>query len=421
MACKFRFNVIHLEKSWREPANEPMLIGGEVAAFLKTYREFCYTNSKEQDPEYLWGLFRKWENTGRWTNAETARQFCKNFLRSEFALVPLKSQSDYCLIEQKMTFDKNLVAIRGEKAWFDPGAAFRVVGDFIYRRGTTLTIVDDKTGWGTPDPKQLDILMTLVPRAIPALDASGIWHVEAAFNVLSGYRPETIRVPVKAIHETSDGTAPILADLKEVNSWPEKFKDGYPATPCTSCEHCTIPTCPIGKEVAMALASAPGAPSFTLPEKLNTPEEAQKAVVFVSFMGRLEKQIKELLKKYVDQNGRVVSGGMEATYDNSESMAVEDMGQLIDLLVAYKTPPALILDALSLSKSELEKIIKKANLEERRAMIMQLVQISTSRRFYVRKNKGPAQIEATPISNQAAAATRLQADFADVDSQATAA
>jgi len=393
MQCPFRFNAIYLEKTHREPATEPMHIGGEVAEFLKDYRQHCYETGAEQDTTYFWGLFDKWKNTKRWTNVDTACQCLKNFLKSEFCFTPVRGKESWCWIEQKLTFDNRLTPIRGDRAWFDPGAAFRAIGDFVYRSGNMLTIVDEKTGWARPDPQQLEILAALIPRSVPAMDMKGIFHIEAAFNVLSGFKPETIRIPVMPVHEASTGLKAISAAMEEVNTWPEKYKDtGYPAQTCKQCANCTIPTCPIRKDVMESLSVIPNAPVFQVPASLETSEEAQKAVTFVTFIGQLEKQLKDLLKVYVERTGRpVVSGGMEAGYSEVESFEIEDMAAFIDLLVAWKVSPKFITDALGMSKTDFLKLVKRGGLEPRLPVILdQYVKTKVSRRFGIGKAKTKA-------------------------------
>lgn len=391
LVCPFRFWSKYLaEERWAEPETEAMRVGGEVADLLKHYRQFCYGNGQEHNPDYLWGVFERRRNTKSLTDPEKIEQCLKNFLASEFSLVPVKTGSDWCLVEEMISFDDKLRLIgRGKEFWYskNPPVAFRLMGDLIYRKGNTITIVDEKTGWATPDPKQLEIAMGLIPRAIAPLDMGGVWHVEAAFNVLSGYKPETIRLPVKSIKETAEFLEPIRFALHDVNTWPEKYKDGYPAIPCGLCERCTVPTCPIRKDVVTSVAAIPKAPVFEIPTALETKEQAEKAVVFVTFLGQLEKQLKELLKVYVDKNGGVTAGGMAADYSEAESFEISDMGQFVNLVTAYGATPQQVLDALSMNKTSFEKLIKKAGLAPRLPMIKQLVTTKISKRFGIAKAK----------------------------------
>lgn len=386
--CPFRFYSKYLaEERWSEPETEPMRVGGEVADLLKHYRLFCLANGREQDPDYLWGLFEKRKNTRSLTNIDTTQQCLKNFLASEFSLIPVRTKENWCLIEEKLTFDSRLNRIPGDQAWFSKQAAFRMIGDFVYRTGNTITIVDEKTGWAAPDPKQLEILMGLIPRAIAPLEMGGVWHVEAAFNILSGYKPQTIRLPVKAITETAEYLEPIRFAMHDVNAWPERYKDGYPATPCSLCERCTVPGCPVRKDVVTSVAAIPRAPVFDIPAALETKEQAERAVVFVTFIGQLEKQLKDLLKAYVDKNGGVTAGGMAADYSETESFDIGDMGQFVNLVTAYGATPQQVLDALSMNKTSFEKLIKKAGLAPRLPMIKQLVTTRISKRFGISKAK----------------------------------
>ncbi|MEN6440911.1 MAG: hypothetical protein ABFD97_20265, partial [Syntrophobacter sp.] len=367
-----------------------MRIGGEVADMLKHYRLFCLSNGREQDPDYLWGMFEKRRNMKSLTDAEKIQQCLKNFLASEFSIVPLKSRENWCLIEEKLTFDSNLARIPGDQAWFSKQAAFRMIGDFVYRNGNTITIVDEKTGWASPDPKQLEIAMGLIPKAIPPLEMGGVWHVEAVFNVLSGYKPETIRLPVKSINEVSEFLEPIRFAMHDVNTWPEKYKDGYPAVACSLCERCSVPTCPIRKDVTTSIAAIPKAPVFEIPAALESREQAEKAVVFCTFISQLEKQLKDLLKTYVDANGRIVAGGMAADYSEAESFEISDMSQFVNLVTAYGATPQQVLDALSMNKTAFERLIKKAGLTPRLPMIKQLITTKISKRFGISKDKDKA-------------------------------
>ena len=350
------------------------------------------------------------------SDPDRTEQILKNFLRSEWALVPLtngRARGDYwAAVEKELTFDADMHLLVpgmiidkqhtvGDRPWFDPYAAFRIRCDYIERRGTSILIIDEKTGFSEPDPFQLEIAQHLAMRGFHPLEMSGIWHVEGIFNVLSGYKPKSVRLPALSANEAGKLGDKIKELLAEVNTWPEKYgESGYPANPCGLCGNCSVPTCPIGKEIAVALSNAPGAPVFTLPESLTSAEEAQRAVVFVAFTDRLQKQIKDLLQSYVDKNGRVAAGGMAAEYYDVESCQIDDMGSFIDLVIAYGAKPEQILDALTINKTEFEHLVKKANLTERLPMINQLVKTSTSRRFYVRKDKGK---EVKQITEDAAA------------------
>ena len=378
-----------------------MRLGGEVVDFLKEYRNYCREQKTIGNTGYFWGKFNLWKNRGRWIDADKAEQMLANFLKSEFWFIPLESKSrDYWSIaEKELTFDADLNLLLpgmilpdektvGNRAWFDEHAAFRIKCDYIERRGASLLIVDEKTGWTTPEPLQLEIAQHLAPRGFHPGQLLGVFHVEAIYNILSGYKPKAERLPVLSLEEAGSIGETIKGWIQEVNTWPERYGEDYPAELCSRCGNCTVPTCPIERDVIMALANVPGSPRFTLPERIDTAEDAQRAVTFLVFAESLDKKIKALLKSYVDTHGRVVSGGMAAEYTDAESFDIEDLGTLLDTMLAYGAKKEQILDAISMTKTGFNTVVKKAGLAQRLPMLMQLIRTRTSRRFGINKDKG---------------------------------
>lgn len=66
--CPYRFNALHIAKTYKEPANELMLTGGEVADILKAYRLHCFEAGLSRDIDYLWKLHE--ERKSKLTDAD---------------------------------------------------------------------------------------------------------------------------------------------------------------------------------------------------------------------------------------------------------------------------------------------------------------------------------------------------------------
>ena len=368
--CPFRFNALHIEKSHKEPVTEIIEIGGEFAEVVKGYRVHCYRAGVTSDLEYAKQVRFKHEQTG---------ELFEKFLASEFAVLPITSPM--ALVERKLAFDADLNPIvpaagqREDDAWFSKDAAFRCIADFAYVEGDTLYIIDDKTGWADPDQDQLLFMAHLIPKSIPIQ----VERVVGLFNeVARGMRVLAVNAPVADLAPIGPK---ILERIREVNSWTE-----FPPQACAKCPTCVVPGCGIRESAATALVSAPGAPALAIPEKIETREQAESALMFVQFADGIVRRVKDLLKEYVGGNGEVYAGGKKAGFVEGEEWAPRDLSRFCSALVQMGAPPELVWRNLSLTRAGIEKILKKAKAVNP-AMVMAMLEKKPTRSFRITNDK----------------------------------
>jgi hypothetical protein len=366
--CPFRFHALHIARSHKEPVTEIMQIGGEFAEVVKGYRMHCYRAGVTSDLEYKQGF--KYGQT---------KELFDRFLTSEFAVLPITST--LVSIEHKLAFDSELNPIvpeagqREDDAWFSKDAAFRCIADFAYVEGDTLYVIDDKTGWGDPDPDQLLFMAHLLPRAITV----EVKRVCGIFNEVAKGR-KTIAVDA-ALEDLEDIGPKIIERIREVNSWTE-----FPPHACAKCPTCTVPGCAIRESANAALVSAPGTPSLTIPESIRTRDQAEAALLFVQFADGIVRRVKDLLKEYVHDNGDVYAGGKRAGLMEVEEWTPRDLSRFCASLVQMGAPPELVWQNLSLTKTGIEKILKKAK-EVNPVMVMSMLDRRPAKAFRITNDR----------------------------------
>jgi hypothetical protein len=359
--CPFRFHALKIARTYKEPQSVEMEIGSNVAEILQTYRMSCLRNAVNSDVELLLKL-------GAAKNPDpnkTSRimELIERFLNTD--LVNMPTGASWIRVESKYAFDAKLKPLPDKDGWFDKKAAFRMVSDFAYIQDGVLIIVDDKTGRGDTDKRQLDYYADLLQRIVPPNQIGGYDRIVCILNELGKGRVDIVAEyqpgPVNGVCEE------IMQHLKRVNSWTE-----YPAVACSRCQYCTVPGCPIRESNQAALVIADQSPVAMIPTELTTREEAEKAMMFVLFAEAVTDQVKELLRGYVQRNGPVVACGKIAEERPNNPWKVKDLQRLVNSLVAFGIQPAAICNELSLSESALEKLCKKSRIQERLPMLLSM-------------------------------------------------
>lgn len=355
--CPHRFNVLHIEKSYKEPESEPMRLGSEVHKITENYRRHCFARGLQSDIDWL-------QKSMETASGDDARRLIENFISSPAVTLPVGA-SEWVQVEGRFTFGNNLVLL-DEDAWFDNSRAkFRMVLDFSYKQGDTLYLIDDKTGLGEPDPLQLELYAYLSLQAYLSRHGNGdapIKRIVCVFNELAKRTtPSWEYVP----SDVSGVRKKIFDRLDLVSGWKE-----FPATACGQCKWCSVPGCSIRGGVVQAVVEAPGSPVNAVPEVISTREEAEQAVMFLLFAEQLADGVKELIRSYVEANGPVLAGGKVAELRENNPWKVKDLEKLVKAMAAYGVPAKEIWGNLSLSESGLEKACKKAKIQERLPMLL---------------------------------------------------
>jgi hypothetical protein len=236
-----------------------------------------------------------------------------------------------------------------------------LVADFAYITGKTLHIIDDKTGWGAADPAQLVTYAAFYVKCHERL--SEITGVKLGFldHRRGKYVPVMECSMKDASPEFDDKLHMIRAHIETVNSWTE-----FPAVPGL-CANCLVPDCPAVSEAETALVEAmpPAAPA--IPTEITTPEQAERAVEFLTFADQIIKQIKDRLKSYVKDHGSVHAAGKAAELRDIESWSLTDPIGFIKAAIGFGVPQEKVLSAMKIDKKGLEKLVRDDDV---RAMLM---------------------------------------------------
>lgn len=375
--CGHRFKVLRIDKSYREPETDALKIGSEVAKLLAGYRAHCYQEGLRNDVSY----FDRIKDVIPEAIRDRVWELVENFKQSEFVTVPLDAQ--WVQIEGRFAFDGNLTCLGSDrKAWMSPTVAFRSVVDFAYYdpQAGELVIIDDKTGYGDPDELQLKLYSHLIKIAWMQDHnsiATGMQlnKVRCVFNNIATRSSSEIEFEPG---ETNGIREQILERVQEVNAMTE-----WPARICSMCKWCSVPGCEIRESTEKALVQAEGSPVIEIPNEIVWLKDAERALQFLSFAEDIVDRVKALLRDWVEKNGPVSTGGKIAKFSERESWAPKDLAMMCKALIAYGAPPELIWNNLSLTKSSIEKIVKKAKLEGKLPFIEAMVEKKTSKAFTI--------------------------------------
>lgn len=375
--CPFRFRVLRIDRSYKEPETEALQVGSEVARLLQDYRNTCIIRGLRNDASFF--------DANKELIPEPLRErvwkLIKAFIASEFVNVPIGPK--WMHVEGKFAFDSDLKFLGTTKdAWLSPRVAFRSVADFCYYDPAAgeLVIIDDKTGFGEPDELQLRLYAHLIRIAWMHYHNSiaqgmQLQKVRCVFNNLATQSKQELEFEPG---ETNGMREIILERIREVNAMTE-----WPARVCSMCKWCSVPGCENRESARQALVTAEASPVISIPEKIELPADAEKALLFVSFAEDVVARVKDLLKVWVEEHGPVSHGGKIAQFSDRESWKPVDLARLCKALIAYGATPELVWNNLSLTKSALETVVKKAKLEPKLPFIEAMVEKKSSKTFTI--------------------------------------
>lgn len=357
--CPFRFHALRIAKAYKEPQGAAAEIGSHVAEVLKTYREYCIKKGVPSDIEFL--VRAAANKTPDPEKTEKIMGLIERFLNSNLVNIPLTTV--WRKIEAKIAFDANLNPLPERDGWFAKNVAFRMVSDFAYIHDRTLWIIDDKTGRGDSDKRQVDYYADLLQRIAPTEGMNGFDRVVCILNQLGMGRVDIVAEyppgPIAGVREE------IMEHLARVNAWTE-----FPAVACSQCKWCTVPDCPIRNETETALIVSDQNPVTGIPTSITTRQQAEKAVLFLVFAENITDRVKELLRNYVQEHGAVMAGGKVAEERPNNPWKVKDLERLVKTLLAFGVPSQAIWPELSLSESAIEKLTKKAKIQSRLPVLL---------------------------------------------------
>jgi hypothetical protein len=293
------------------------------------------------------------------------------------AMLEAWKQSEFNTIQRSGALVERKMAIDAEGSpcdFYSSKAMFRGVIDYYYLDGYSPTVVDWKTGRWEVDPKQMAYYAVLAMAHEP--------DAEQVETIIFNMQTNTITRRTYSAEEISESLEQIAEYSRDVNSRTE-----WPASPCWLCERCTVPGCPERERVSTALAHESKLPILRVPDTISTQEDAETALRFVLFADGIVDRIKGLIKGYVGEHGPLYSSGKVAQFSDKESVLPKDLSLFVKSLTSWGVSKDLIWDNLSLTKTGLEKIIKKADLQSREPLIRAMCEVKTSSVFGIKNDK----------------------------------
>jgi hypothetical protein len=380
--CPYRFKVLRIEKSYKEPESEALRVGAAVATILQGYRAHCFKQGLSSDLSYLDGAKIVLDPDIK----ERVRELLTNFASTEFATVPLGAE--WVHVESRplgsdpkgiggFAYNCGLAFLGSDKsAWLHKECAFRLKSDFCYYLDGTLHIIDDKTGFGDGDEQQLSIYAYLVKLAWfqnPKNSGKPLNAIVCTFNNIAKRTTTTIEFSPADTNSMREIIRKAIYDINERKEWP--------AVACSMCKWCSVPGCPIREDASKALVDHKDSPVVQIPNELFYVQDAEKALLFVQFAEAITDRVKALLKSWVEMNGPVMAGGKIARFQEKESWKPRDLSSLCAALVSFGAPKELVWNNLSLSKTTLDKIVKKGKLEARMPWIESHIERKSGKAF----------------------------------------
>lgn len=386
--CPWRFKVLKIDKSYKEPESEALRVGAAVATILAGYRSHCYEEGLSSDLSYFDGVEIPLDPDIK----DRVRELLENFASTEFATIPLNAE--WVHVESQpvnkaekiggFAYNPSLYFLGHDKsAWLHKECAFRLKCDFLYYLDGTLYVVDDKSGFGDGDETQLSFYAFLAKLAWmdkgPGKDGKPLNKIVCSFNNIATRKTTTIEFSPQDTNPVREVIRTAIFDVNARKEWP--------AVACSKCGFCTVPGCPIREETSKALVAADASPVASIPTEIQWVQDAEKTLLFVQFAKAITDRVKELLEAWVEKNGPVMAGGKVARFQDEESWKPKDLAALCAALVSFGAPKELVWKELSLTRAALEKIVKKAKLEAKQPWIDAYIEKKSSKAFGIVKDK----------------------------------
>jgi hypothetical protein len=364
--CPFAFNAEKIAKTHVPIAGTAAENGKAVHEALAAYLLHCRDNNVQSDLDCLANIAQNDVNIKNAPDSDRCSELLSTFGNSEFVNIP--SGADHIQIESKFELDLSgaLLAETEEKWPFVSGCAFRGVKDYSYLLDDAAYVIDWKTGWDSIDQIQLQLYAWSMFESVAKNGLAD--RIQRVVTVIYNLATKRKQVQEYTASDLVDFWGQIRAKIEEVNSWTE-----FPAIACGHCRWCTVPACPVRLTVNTSLVTSPKSPVMTIPDKeLTSSLQAEDAVRFLVFLEVVQKQVNDLLRAYVEANGPIATMGKVAELRPNEPWKVKNLKTLVSTLGAYGIPPEQIWDALSISESAVERLMKRNRMMERLPMVLAL-------------------------------------------------
>lgn len=272
-------------------------------------------------------IFRTWAesqviNDGTWKNIGVEKRLA---LDADYTPVPIDNDDDW---------DSDKIFIRG-------------IIDRLEVYGNDVIIRDYKTNYVVPSESELR--NSLQAQIYPLL-------VVKAMDII----PNSITFVFEYVRFNISRSIDINPDMNNTETWlhnkAEEIENTveYPATFCSMCEFCPVR----GECPAMLKA---------LNNNIQPPTNADEAVKLGETLLALERKVndvKELMKLYISNHGSVRVGDQEYRQNISESYEFEDTEKFVNYMIDKGLDKSTIWQMLKVGKTNFEKAMKKAKMEE---------------------------------------------------------
>jgi len=274
--------------------------------------------------------------------------------------------------EMKIAVDADFcpVGISNEDDWESDKIFLRGIIDRINLDDYNVEIIDYKTYYSIPSDKELE--ESLQTKIYPLLVAKILDVRDKIIKMVY----EFVRFGIKKEFIIDPG------QFDKTEAWLRKKAEEientkeFEATFCEYCSYCGVKdSCPAMKR---ALAN----------EDIYMPTNEAEAVKLAESLLAIqekEKAIANFLKLYITEYGPVRIGDQEYRQNINESYEFENTERFVDILKTKGVPKEYIWQMLSVTKTDFEKIMKKAKMADRIKEIVDEVgtpKISTMTKFF---------------------------------------
>lgn len=395
LQCPMYFHAKNIAKTYKEEVTTAMEQGGFVAKKLAEYRNHCIYKQLPHDASFFDNAHEQAPDP------EDAKWLFRSFLRTPFAKMPVGAE--WLQIESKLAF--SWPKWRACE-WFDKkhDVGWRFVPDFMYvqpgdgERLTELVIIDDKTGRGEPDEKQLEFYAWLGLQTYNQIgDGRQICNVRTFFNNLRS--PNDPNEQVFKAEDLSMVERQLASRIEYVNM--ERMR--WEPVACEICRTCKIPDCPKREQAistVTSIANSENIPTFELKE-ITTQDEAERVLLFLQALDGVKTMASGSLRDWVAEHGPVLAGGQIAELTDVEKFTPDlpkTVSTAIAMVKAHGTKQGMsqeqaaafattqVLDVMSFGKSGIEKLSKRMKNPMLATMLLKTGEVSTYQKFDIKKH-----------------------------------